>query len=172
MVNVKYEARAPAGKEVEEITQKEILQALRNKREHGKPVARQKPSQSKPQLYKPKPSAAPQKPKQPLGPEFKNLGKIASSIIGSGQACLLKQSNNNFREIGKVPKRELSDVLKHLQNGKAQALIIDSEITQNIVNEAEAKGISIVIGARRARTLNRTNVRIFSARDLTGGQTK
>lgn len=168
MVGVKYEARAPAGKEIEELTQKEILQALRNKHEPGRTASR---PLAKPRHYnKPKPVAS--KPQKPISPEYKGLGKIAGNILGTGQACLLKQTNNNFREIGKVPRREISDVIKNLQNGKVQVIIIDGEISQNLINDASKKGINVLVGSRKPRVAIKPGMRIFTVRDLTGGQKK
>ena len=173
LVTVKYEARAPAGKEVEELTQKEILQALRNKREPGKPAPKPSSTMSqKPRQHRPKPRESSSRPRQSLGPELKNLGKIASSIVGTSQACLLKQSNKTFREIGKVPRRELSGVLKNLQTGKVQALILDGEISSDLANDAGKKGINVLVGTRKARDLRRPGMKIFTVRDLRGGSKK
>jgi DNA primase len=192
MVKVDFVARAPIGREVEEITQKEIIKALRNKvpakeaksfseikEEKPKPEKPKKPPEKKPEKKeerkqpKPAPKRAPQKPEQrlPPKPEYKVLGKIASNMIGTGKACLLKvQSNNNVREVGKVSQRELSEVLRNLQEGKAQALIVDWNIDQQLVNEASDKGITILVGLKKPHTLKRKpGMRVLEIVDVVGG---
>ena len=75
--------------------------------------------------------------------------------LKSGQTLILKQTTSGFKEIGKVPKADISDVLKNLQDGFAQALIANWDIDQSLVNEAGSKGIKYVIGNRKPRTLKR-----------------
>ncbi|HIJ99027.1 TPA: hypothetical protein H1005_03715, partial [archaeon] len=88
-------------------------------------------------------------------PELEELSKISTGLIGTGQAALLAQSGTTFKEVGRVPKSDISSVLKNLQEGKAQALIVDGEIDQSLVNVTTAKGITYVIGSKKPRFLKR-----------------
>lgn len=174
LTEVDFIARAPPGREVEELTQKEILKCIRNKLP-VKEALRPQQAVSEPQVQpiprqisfsRPIRTAMhtertfrQQRYERPIRleykPEYKILAKIAESIMGTGQVCLLKQHNNNFREVGKIPKSDLSDVLNNLQEGKVHALVIDGDIDQTIVSEAGNKGIKYLIGGRKTMPLKR-----------------
>ncbi len=175
LVEIDFVARAPTGREVEELTSKEIIKALRTKitkEDAIKAFEQQKVAyeQPQPQAQQLPMRRAYRTTRESYGtrrhsttggaalevkPELEELSKISTGLIGTGQAALLKQSGTTFREVGRVPKTDISSVLKNLQEGKAQALIVDGEIDQSLVNETTAKGITYVIGAKKPRTLKR-----------------
>jgi len=99
--------------------------------------------------------------------QYSNMGKIAVGMAGSGKACILKQSGDNFREIGKVPISDLSSVLKNLQKGAASALIIDDDIDQLLINNAALKEIKYLLGHRKPYSIKGAKgVRVLSVRDI------
>jgi len=200
VVKVEYVARAPTGFEVEELAQKDMIKALRNKitieaaiRQNTAPQSRPSMQQSRPVRsgYDRSRSSSSRSSRDsssrhssrdstyspvqqfgfPTNPEFKAefkvLGKIASSMAGSKNACLLKQSGSNYREVGKVPKSDLPNVLRNLQKGAAQALIIDWDIDQAIVNLAGTQGIKQVLGHRRPFKLKKPQgMSVLGIRDI------
>jgi len=198
LVKITFVAKAPTGLEVEELTQKDLIKALRNKvllaealkrletksiRRTAAPPIRSRQYPPKKQALHPRGGAGPRKPvsiprfkgKVEFKPEYKVLGKIAKSLMGSGKACLLKQSGANFREVGKVPKNDLSNVLANLQTGKVQALIIDWDLSQDLVNKAAAQGVKYVLGHRKPRFLkSKPGMVVLDIRDTLkqGGGTK
>jgi hypothetical protein len=106
-------------------------------------------------------------PKIEFKPSYKNIGKIAAGMAGTGNACLLKQSGANYREIGKVPKSELSSVLRNLQQGAAHALILDSSIDQATINLAGSKGIKCILGHSKPFKIKRTpGLTVLCIRDI------
>ncbi len=182
ITDVNYVARAPIGREVEELTGKEILKALRLKvpkddavksldlqitqreetqrenratRERGYSRERRSYSRGSASSYSGGERPAYTKTTLQYRDEFEHLSKMASSIMGTGQVALLKQHGTNFKEVGRVPKTDLSDVLKNMQEGKAEALVVDGEIDQTLANEAAAKGITYLIGGKKPRFLKR-----------------
>ena len=88
-------------------------------------------------------------------PEMEDLAKLSLGMMGTGQAALLKQTGITFKEVGRVPKSDISDVLKNLPEGRAQALIVDGELDQSLVNETTSKGLIYIIGSKKPRTLKR-----------------
>ncbi|MFH1450848.1 MAG: hypothetical protein ABIF92_02605, partial [archaeon] len=203
LVKVEYVARAPMGFEVEELSQKDAIKALRNKitieaamrerhsfshssapaqRFERKPFirrdnnSRHRDSRPRDTLSRGPRRDSPSVPYELLNenvefkPDYKVLGKIASSMAGSGNACLLKKTGTNFREVGKVPKAELSGVIRKLQNGAVQALIVDSSLDQAIINLASSKGIKYLLGHRKPYKLKRVpGMNVLEVRDIVSG---
>lgn len=207
ITDVDFVARAPIGREVEELTSKEIIKALRlkiTKEEALKALDApqfmpQQPSgqqESQQQMqshshYRSGPrgssrgrssgggggrgysreggrssSYSPYTPRPRLEykEEFGALSELMGTLIGTGQAALLKQSGSHFKEVGRAPKTDISDVLKNLPSGKAQALVIDGEIDQSLVAESSAQGIVYLIGMKKPRFLKRKpGIYVFEA---------
>ena len=118
---IKYVARAPRGKEVEELTPKEVLEAL-SKRVPAEEVRRE--------LF---------------GPELKpeEFSGLAGELEGTLEAVLLDEG---FKEIARVPVQELAQKLKEVDG--VYAVIFDGVITPRILDVAKSKGIRYVVGAR------------------------
>jgi len=192
-VKVEYVARAPTGLEVEELTQKDALKALRNKvtiesamrQRRVMPLApRYEQRTPAPRRISDRHTSAPRSREPPreryhtvprdlldskveFKPAYKVLGKIASGMAGTGNACILKKSGASFREVGKVPISELPSVIKNLQQGAAQALIIDAQIDQSTINLASMKGIKFLLGHTKPYKLKRTpGLNVLDVRDI------
>ncbi|MEM3730467.1 MAG: DNA primase DnaG [Candidatus Bathyarchaeia archaeon] len=123
VTNVKYVARAPRGKEVEELNCKEIFEALEAK----VPVE---------ELFKPK------KEKQKV--EVPNeVIQIARSLEGTLEAVIL---NDKLEQMDRLPVSQLAEKLQQMEG--VDTVIFDGIITQRIVDVASEKGIRRVIASR------------------------
>mgnify|MGYP000309449538 CR=1 FL=1 len=143
--DIDYVARAPPGKEVEELTSKEIAKALKNTT-----PASQYLSILERKLRKEAVEVAPPKPTPP--PEEVKVLEIPLSItedikklLGTLEAILY---DNEWKAIEKLPVRDLVDRLNQLEPGKVHAIVFDGIITQRLVDTASNKGIKIIIGVR------------------------
>jgi len=123
VANVKYVARAPRGKEVEELNCKEIFEALEAK-------------VSIKELFKPKR----EKQKVEVPKEFI---KIIKDLEGTLEAVLL---NEKLEQIERLPVSQLAEKLQ--QTKGVDTVIFDGIITQRIVDVASEKGIKNVIASR------------------------
>lgn len=123
VAKIKYVARAPRGREVEELTPREVLEALAN-RVPAEEIAEE--------LIGPR-----------LTPEA--LAGLAKELEGSFEGVLL---DKELREIARVPVQELYQKLNEL--GGVYAVVFDGIITQRILDVAQAKGIKYVVGERLA----------------------
>lgn len=117
-----YVARAPPRKEVEDLTPKEIMRCLREKVQAGN------------QQTTVRPTAPPQ-------PQFivhavNTLRETLEAIIFDGKEA----------EIKRIPVSELAEKLKGSKG--AHAVVFDGIITQRLLDIAEEKKISIVVGDR------------------------
>jgi len=139
-----YLTRAPPGKEVEELTPKEIMKALRDRVPHGPPKGVVKPSVGvRPSL----PEAVVQK---------------AHELRGTLEAAVFDES---AREIAHLPVSELANQLPTIQ--AANILVFDGVVTQRILDVADQMKIKFVIGDRLSEIAKKpSDVRVLTLSDV------
>ena len=168
--DIDYVARAPPGKEVEDLTGKEIARALRNlipakeyreilerKMRGEKPAkAEEKPAEAKP------PAAPPETPAK--GPVVEEAGEAKAAQVEVKRIELpenvleeIKKLNGtleavlydkDWNPIEKVPVREVYNVLEKIEPGKVYAIAYDGIITQRMLDLAAEKGVQLLIANR------------------------
>jgi len=169
VAEIDYVTKAPDGKEVEEITKKEIHKALRSRvsieqvkmeiqKEVGmnqlnkRPQFSTRPSPTAPQsttmqpklIPKPQPSAA-------LDDEQKKtFRKMLEDLIGTRGAYIL---DDKYNILGKVPISELNTTIRSLGTGM-HAVAFDGVIDRDIVSTAERSNIKYVVGMESKATSN------------------
>lgn len=182
IAEVDFVAKAPDGKEVEELTKKEIIKALRRKmpldqfmsrtfrdyeqdhrRPYQKPVraelslpAEQEPVGGIKQLAEEIKSmpVAEKKLVQPALPFVDILRELAGSLKGA----LLNQSMEVMVET------DVRDLAKEIETRKdIHAIVFDGIITQRLVDMANDKGIKYIAGIKSTKIENRGNVEIITA---------
>ena len=155
-MSVDFVARAPSGREVEELTQKEINQGLRAKI----PVEQVSPPKVVPttststqtqrnverqdtrkDTRRTTSSQKTYKRKVSLDSDRKEaFKKVLDEIIGSRAAAIL---DDNLSVLGKLPVGEIS---KTLQNFKgAEAVILDGEIPPKVLESAEKANVKYLV---------------------------
>ncbi|MDH7476937.1 MAG: DNA primase DnaG [Candidatus Bathyarchaeota archaeon] len=124
VTNVKYVARAPRGKEVEELNCKEIFEALEAKvpiEEALKPPRKEKHKIEVP----------------------KEIAQITKGLEGTLEAILL---NDKLEQIERLPVSQLAEKLQQTEG--VNTVIFDGVITQRIVDVASEKNIKNIIASR------------------------
>jgi len=170
VAEVDYVTFAPDGKEVEEITKKEIHKCLRSKisseqaklelgiKDNG---ALKAPSPGKPQIVsqkppirtdisrppmpqqKPQASLPEQSRKSSLSPdEGKRFKEMIENLVGTRGAYIL---DDKLTILGKLPISELVTTLKSLDKG-VYAVLFDGVIDKELVAVAEKSNVSFLIG--------------------------
>lgn len=153
VAEIDFVTKAPDGKEVEELTQKELHKALRARiaaeqaklefgkdlnhtREYTRPSPRPRPAS--------RPVARPSlRPLQSLNPDQKkNFKAMLEDLIGTKGAYFLDDKMN---KLGKVPISELPATLKSLSTG-VYSIVLDGIIDSGIVQVAERSRVKILIG--------------------------
>ena len=122
VTDIKFVARAPAGREVEELNCREIFEALDNRVSIG-------------ELTKPrrrKPAAMP-----------KEIAQIAKELEGTLEAVLL---DKEMKPLARLPVSELAEKLQEM-NG-VDTVVFDGVITQRMVDIASEKNIRRLVAAR------------------------
>ncbi|MEM2365144.1 MAG: DNA primase DnaG [Candidatus Bathyarchaeia archaeon] len=128
VADIDYVARAPPGKEVEELTPKEIMKALRDR----VPVERIKEAES----------TAPASRVEMVELPEKVLEAI-KELRGTLEALLYDESWN---ELERIPVSELAEKLKASEG--VRAIVFDGVVTQRLLDLAEEKGVKTLIGDR------------------------
>jgi DNA primase len=123
VATAKYVARAPGGKEVEDLTAKEIETALQNK----VPIEEMKGKK--------------RKRKKVLVP--KEIVEAASKLNGTLEAILLDEK---MKEVGRMPVSELADKIRETEG--VNTVVFDGVTTQRLVDIASEKNIKFLVAAR------------------------
>ena len=144
-----YITKAPPGKEVEELTPKEIMKALRDRTPHGAPKAEAR-AEARPIVARvsvPEP-----------------IIQKAQELKGTLEAAVFDESG---KEIAHLPVSDLAGQLPSIEG--ADILVFDGVITQRILDVADQKKIRIVVGDRLSEIAKRpSEVRIMTLSDLLG----
>ncbi|MBS3084981.1 DNA primase [Candidatus Pacearchaeota archaeon] len=152
--DVKYIAVAPDGKEVEELTSKEILMNLRKKvpaRDFFSSFERNFKFADKTSLVK-----NTEKEKIELSAEDKEkLKKISRSLDGSGKAVFL---DKNLKELKSVSQKSISSSLRRIMG--TAIIVIDGSATPAIINSSEESGVQAVV-AKNFQTTD-TKIKLMS----------
>jgi DNA primase len=179
-------ARAPNGKEVEELTKKEIFKALRNKvpaeqvvgggsskpevkSAKGATVRKEQPAKTviskKDEPFKPMTA----RKEQPAKSEDKSNGqtetfkKIFGDLSGTFKAFLLDEQSNIIKE---VAVRDLASALKNSKE-KVSIVIFDGVITQRLVEISSQKNVKYLIGAKIGNIVKKpAEIKLLSANDI------
>jgi len=124
VTDVKYVTRAPPGKEVEELTPKEIFTALQNK----VPIEEIKTKKFRER-------------RKILVP--KQIVEARKELDGSLEAILF---NENMEQIERLPVSQLAEKLQ--QTESVDTVVFDGVITQRLVDIADEKNIKYLVAAR------------------------
>jgi DNA primase len=180
VAEIDYIIKAPDGKEVEELTKKEINKALRSKVavEQSKfdttGPSSKKPERKVPQRTTTRAPAtrtmtrerteAPQRPirKAKITPKEAELYKgMLDDLVGTRGAYLLDEDTN---VLGKVPTSELATTIKSLKSG-INTVIFDGTIDLDLVKLSERVGIKNLV-AMSSKIQRSMKVRLITKSDL------
>ncbi len=185
--DVDFVARAPATREVEEIPQKLIMKALKNKipaeqyaemydikidkkvkaKTLGEPeppsISTKSKTTEKPRTEeKQKNEEKPKEEESIITEKQKNYGKILENISGSLKAVLF---DKNEKELKKIPVRELTDALK--KSGNISTVVFDGIITQRLLDIANNKNVKEIVGIKMGNVVKKpTSVKVLTKKDL------
>jgi DNA primase len=169
VAEVDFVARAPEGKEVEDLTKKEIFKALRNK----VPAEQVMDYLSIKKKEEPKPFVSRKRGKKAAKEEaqkqaekngkLETFRKFFTDLSGTLKAYLLDQDSNIIKE---VAVRDLAMALKNSKD-VVSVVIFDGVITQRLVEIAAEKEVEYLVGAKVGNlTKKPANIRLLTASDL------
>ncbi|MDD5086653.1 MAG: DNA primase DnaG [Candidatus Nanoarchaeia archaeon] len=175
MAEIDFVTKAPDGKEVEEITKKEMHKALRGriaveqakmeiKDENGKAVEQRNDSYNKQRFNKrPEPKRPEQIRPARISPEEKKTFKdMLEDLIGTRGAYVL---DTKLNILGKVPITELQTTIKSLKSG-VHAVVFDGTIDRELVKTAERTTIKYIVAMDSKVRPNETRITVLTESDL------
>lgn len=164
ITDLDYVTKAPDGKEVEEITKKEIHKALRSRvsAEQAKlEITRNGPKAAASAEAKPRPRQVERKVK--LSSEERDKFKtMLEDLIGTRGAYILDKSLNI---LGKVPITELQTTVKSLNTGM-YAIVFDGAVDLDLVKIAEKANVSYLVAMSTKIKPRSTQIAILTEEDL------
>ncbi len=140
---------APDGKEVEELTGKEILMNLRKKVSVDEFLYKEK-------NFKRKEESKSEKGNDLSFEDKEKLKKLSEKNQGTGKAILL---NESLEEVKKVSVRSLNNTLRKMDE-KPLVIIIDGTVTSGIITTAEESEVKVIAAKNFATT--DTNIKLLS----------
>lgn len=186
VAEIDYVTKAPDGKEVEELTKKEIHKALRGKIaaeqaklemgneqpqrmniNSGSPQRRPAPQRNsnysngnrqKSTTQRAPPAAA---KKQATADEKKKFQSLLEDLIGTRGAYIL---DGKLNILGKVPVTELQSTIRSLGSG-IYAVVFDGEAGKDLISTCERASISFVIGMS-TKVKESARLKIYTVNDL------
>ena len=172
VAKVDYVARAPPGREVEELSGKEIVKALNSKitleefleqlkkqpekeeiieKEEAPEKAEEKKVDKEEAIVKP---TLPQLPSQ--------LIETVKTLMGTMEGVFL---NKDWIQVDRFPVKDVIDKLSNASD--IQAIIIDGVITQRLVDLANEKKVQYIVGYRVGNLVRRpVNLKIYTFETL------
>ena len=148
IADIDFVARADAGKEVEELTKKEIYKALREKIPANQ--VGEKRQQTAPVVQE---EAAPEELDENSS---KFLTRLLEDLVGTRAAYLVDQDQ---QVMTKMPLSELSEMINDFAG--VYAIAIDGKISQPLVDLAKKRGIGIVAGMGFKEHVDAGRVKMF-----------
>lgn len=183
-VELEFVARAPYGKEVEELTKKEIYKSLRERvtietarrdlekpfedRTRGNYTEEKTPlrAEREPESKEESAEEEAQRPKRrPAGMTEENVARlkdVLDGLTGTRAAYLL---DARLDVLGKIPTKEVFNAMREVDG--THTVVLDGTVDQKLINFAKAQNVRNVIGmklekrVRIPRTMN-----VMTARDL------
>jgi DNA primase len=142
VTSIKYVARAPRGKEVEDLTFKEIEKALKTKVPIEKIKVKKEPQQKK------------------LVP--KQFVETAKELTGTLEAVLL---DKDLKKVDQIPVRELATKLQQMKD--IDTVVFDGVITQRLVDIAAERNIKYLIAARVSKAMKQPlNLKLMTFEEI------
>jgi len=160
-VDLDYIARAPPGKEVEELTGKEIVKALKNAVPVEQYLSSEKEKKPSKEISREERTTVKRveerRREEPVIPH--NVLKDIKGLPGTLKARIY---DREWKLIGEYPVRELVDNLSK-SSRDVYAIIFDGVVTQRLVDIAASKNVKYIIGARIGGIMKRPiTVKIYS----------
>ncbi len=190
VAEIDFVTKAPDGKEVEELTKKEIHKALRGKnsaeqvslelneksvRNNARSTSSPRPTLNRTQpnskysnrnprenTRRPSPSPSYSPTRSLSDDEKKKFNKMLEDLLGTRGAYILDPKLNI---LGKVPYTELSSTMKSLTSG-VYAVIFDGSIEKDLLQAAEKISLSFLVGMASNVKNIRTRVNVLTIDDL------
>jgi DNA primase len=156
VAKIDYVARAPRGSEVEELSPKQLLEALNSKAPAS--VKEEKPKRSRARTTR---TRTPRRKRSKITlpqPVIDTTTKLKGTL----EAVLLDEKHESIEQL---PVSELASRLKDLEG--VAAIVFDGVITQRLVDIAGEKGVKLLVGDRISGVVKRpVNIQLLTVPEI------
>ncbi len=153
IADIDYVAWAEAGKEVEELTKKQIFKSLRERLPVDQALNRPMQEAQEPQM----------EAQEVDEPKKEAFAKILEELVGTRAACLI---DREMQVISKVPLSELADILPEFTT--VYAIVFDGKISQSIIDLASRRTVEYVVGMGYRERVRPGGVKVVTFEELRG----
>lgn len=176
VADVDFVARTPRGKEVEELTKKEVVMALRRKvplsqikgfegieegvsQTTGVSIQPTPPfTTNQPQTYITQPTAQTQQQQPTPQNSFGRLLSLLKEVKGK---LIARLYDRNLEQIAEV---EIKDLVATLKDVQPYCVVFDGIVTQRLIDAAAESGVSYIIGINKSDVSNPRSIKILTER--------
>ncbi|MBI4019173.1 MAG: DNA primase [Candidatus Aenigmarchaeota archaeon] len=167
VAEIEYIAHAEEGKEVEELTKKQIFKALREKvpvdqaRAEAKreSMSRNVSERARPPVQDSE--VEEQAEEASSSPDKEAFRILLEELTGTRAAYLVDRS---MQVMTKVPLSELSNALDEYQ--RAYGIVFDGKVNQSLVDMAIQRKIAVIVGTGYKERVTKGNITIFTEEDF------
>ena len=155
IADIDFVARAEAGKEVEELTRKQIFKSLRDKvpvNQNGKKYD---------SSYDAAPAESVEEEPKETAKEKEFFTSMLDSLLGTRATYLI---DGDMQILTKAPMSEIVEVVDNFPN--IFAIIFDGKINQYIVDIANKRKVSYVVGIGFQERVRSTGTKLLTLKDL------
>ncbi|HLD84023.1 MAG TPA: DNA primase DnaG [archaeon] len=166
VAEIEYVARAEEGKEVEELTKKQIFKALREKVTVDQSRAEAKRESFSRGSARQDERGADEieeghEEQQPESPDKEAFRPLLEELTGTRAAYLV---DRNIQVLTKVPISELPVALD--EYNRAYGIVFDGKINQSLVDVAIQRKIAVIVGTGYRERVTKGNVTVFTEEDF------
>ncbi len=164
--DIDYVARAPKGREVEDLGKKEIIMALRKKipsaqlrqEETTRTAENEQPVREHSLQLPVKPHEKPSAEEPKEDPEIKIKNALLEQLQKTKGSLMAKLFD---KEIKRITEIEIKDMLTTIQSIKPHAIVFDGIITQRLIDGAAENGVKYIAGINQAMISNAKDIVII-----------
>ncbi|CEG12367.1 conserved hypothetical protein [groundwater metagenome] len=164
--DIDYVARAPKGREVEDLGKKEIIMALRKKipsaqlrqEETTRTAENEQPAREHSLQLPVKPHEKPSAEEPKEDPEIKIKNALLEQLQKTKGSLMAKLFD---KEIKRITEIEIKDMLTTIQSIKPHAIVFDGIITQRLIDGAAENGVKYIAGINQAMISNAKDIVII-----------
>ncbi len=154
IAEIDFVARGPKGKEVEELTKKEVFKALRDKIPADIVMDEYNIKKNHHHYNHQDHHDAHQD-------EKKMFGKLLEEIVGTRAAYLV---NEHGQTMAKAPLNELQNLMMNYHN--IYAVVFDGKVTQSIINLSKQKNVRYIVCMGYQERVSTRGIRILTIKDF------
>ena len=172
VADIDFVARTPRGKEVEELTKKEVVMSLRRKvplsqiKGFGTEKDEEGNGGPSPQQQAPAPQAPQQMGQQPQMQQSQqqqpgNNGRLVSMLREVKGRLVARLFDKNLEQITEI---EIKDLVPSLKDVQPYCVVFDGIITQRLIDAAAESGVGCLVGINKSDVSNTRGIRILTER--------